>query len=116
MQVNVTFDEQPVIKELLDGIIAEIEAEFHKVFPRLRRDELEAQISPEYKTMSGAEAPIKPEITPTHIPLSAYVIKDKPTNEYFLGTVVTEGFYFISIEKDGSQKLTSYHVLETNNA
>ena len=46
MKVEVEFDEQPLIKAIIDNIIAEIEAEFHKLFPRLRRGELDAAIDP----------------------------------------------------------------------
>lgn len=138
--ITIGFDETVLAKAVVDQTVAAVEAAinnaFHNVFPRLRRDEIEAATQPLVgcaniytdgkATLENAEAPTHPDkpgrqITPNYLPPSSYVIKTKTPKIKFPpigpgGMVLPEGFYFVESEEFGSNSFTPYSILETNNA
>lgn len=105
--VTIGFDETVLAKAVVDQVVQAIQEEFHKIFPRLRRDEIEAATQPLTTDALGELAvhyldtskmtydqsekmidakrkeilenakPFVRPITPAFLPATAYVIKNK---------------------------------------
>lgn len=99
MKVDINFDEQPLIKALIDNVIQEIKDEFHKLFPRLRREDMDNPM-----LRGSLENVVSPDV-----PKGDTIYKTEPEVKYNIPVVFPRGFYFAEKRENGSMELTGFH-------